>query len=154
QGDFNGMSIVVGKDAIYVAGNYADINHQLRPYFNVFPRTGSPAISAQPSNETVALYGSVTLTAAAFGQGALFYQWKFNGQNIPGATNANLTLTNAQTSASGRYSVVVSNTMGIVRSDDAFVTVLAPVIITGQPQPRSVPPGTNVTLSVVASGNP
>jgi hypothetical protein len=55
----------------------------------------------------------------------LSYQWKKNGDNIPGATNSTLTFANATISNSGSYSVVVSNAYGEVTSSAATLTVLA-----------------------------
>jgi hypothetical protein len=44
------------------------------------------------------------------------YQWLFNGANLAGATNASLTLNNVTFAQAGSYSVVVSNSAGIVTS--------------------------------------
>jgi len=44
------------------------------------------------------------------------YQWLFNGSSLAGATNASLTLNNVTFAQAGSYSVVVSNSAGIVTS--------------------------------------
>ena len=51
------------------------------------------------------------LTAAATGLGTLSYQWQFNGTNISGASNTNLTLNNVQPTNAGSYTVVVTNAL-------------------------------------------
>lgn len=90
------------------------------------------------------------LTAA--GDGASAYQWRFNGEEIPGATNSFLTLKNVQTTNSGNYSVVVSNLAGINPSSNAFLTVNVPPFITTQPQSHHADAGSTTMLDVVAGG--
>ncbi|MDB6023905.1 MAG: hypothetical protein JWM68_128 [Verrucomicrobiales bacterium] len=51
------------------------------------------------------------------------YQWKIGGTNINGATNATLTLTNAQPINSGTYTVTISNIAGSITSTQALVRV-------------------------------
>lgn len=52
------------------------------------------------------------------------YQWRFNGTNIAGATNASLTFDPVQLVNQGSYSVVVGNSAGSVTSSNAFLTVI------------------------------
>ena len=42
----------------------------------------------QPTNQFVLPGTNVTLTALALGTGPVTYQWRFEGTNLPGATNA------------------------------------------------------------------
>jgi hypothetical protein len=69
------------------------------------------------------------------GQGASFtvvataappptYQWRKDGVAIPGATGATLTITNAQPSDAGSYSVAVTNAAGSVTSTTSTLAVL------------------------------
>ena len=79
----------------------------------------APQITTQPTN-TTATYGSnATFTVAASGVPAPVYQWRKNGAVISGATNASLTLTNAQVTDIATYSVVASNSIGSVISSNA-----------------------------------
>jgi hypothetical protein len=82
---------------------------------------GFPVISVHPQNQNfaVGVTGSISVTAS----GATSYQWRFNGSEIPGATDATLTLTNAQIANSGYYTVLVKNSFGWVPSQLAYVTV-------------------------------
>ncbi len=66
----------------------------------------------------------MTWTVGASGVPAPSYQWRWNGTNIVGATNAMLTLNNFQPMQTGSYGVVVSNFAGTVASVDAIVTVI------------------------------
>jgi hypothetical protein len=99
-----------------------------------------PAITVQPTNQTVAVGTTVTLAVTATGTAPLSYQWQLDETNlmdgtnmsgsiISGSTNATLTITNAQASDSGSYSVVVTNVAGSVTSSNAVlsVVIMAPI---------------------------
>ncbi|MFO1449386.1 MAG: immunoglobulin domain-containing protein [Opitutaceae bacterium] len=67
------------------------------------------------------------------------YQWRKDGQDLPGATTANLVLANVQPSHAGLYTVSVSNFWGSVTSSNFRLTVLQNLprgipIITQQPE--------------------
>lgn len=94
-----------------------------------------PTILSWPTNQFVALGSNVTLTVTASGTEPLSYQWLNNGTNIMGATDNSFTMLDAQTSASGEYSVVVSNAYGVAVTPAASVVVFpipvkSPVFIT------------------------
>jgi hypothetical protein len=109
-----------------------------------------PIITQPPSSQTNALRQTVTLSASAVGSPPLSYQWRLNGGNVPGATNATLVLANLQLTDAGTYSVSVFNAVGSTVSTPATLTVLMPVMITQPPAGVSVRPGTNVTFTVGA----
>ena len=114
-----------------------------------------PVITQQPQSQTVSAGTNVMLAVGATGLPPLLYQWRFNGTNILGATNASLPLVNVQTNQSGNYDVIVANAAGSVTSAVAVLTVIisgTPPAITQQPQSQSVAAGANVQLSVVATG--
>lgn len=52
------------------------------------------------------------------------YQWRCGTMNISGATNATLKLNSVQASNDGNYSVIVSNSFGVVVSANASLAVL------------------------------
>ena len=85
-----------------------------------------PVITTQPTGSSVTTGGSFSLSVVATGSG-LSYQWALNGTAISGATSATYTVSNAQTSNAGTYTVVVSNSAGSVTSSSATVSVSAPV---------------------------
>ncbi|MBI5384152.1 MAG: immunoglobulin domain-containing protein [Verrucomicrobia bacterium] len=70
----------------------------------------------QPQTQTVVAGTNVTLSVAATGTEPFSYQWRRNGVNLAGQSNANLTHLNAQPAYSGNYDVVVSNALGSVTS--------------------------------------
>jgi len=66
-----------------------------------------------------------TFTVAATGE-ALSYQWRLDGQDLPGETNQTCIRTNAQLADEGDYTVQVSNTDGAVISEAARLWVVPP----------------------------
>ncbi|MGO9586784.1 MAG: immunoglobulin domain-containing protein [Limisphaerales bacterium] len=122
----------------------------------------SPEITVQPTptNQSLAVGSTATLTVTALGTMPLHYQWKLNGTNVAnvnghiiGATTNVLVISNAQTTNSGDYTVVVTNIAGSVTSSNAYVTVtnILPSI-TSQPTSQTVVVGANVTNTVIATG--
>ena len=91
-----------------------------------------PTITSHPTNKTIVAYMTATFTVGASGPN-LSYQWLFNGNIIPGATTATLTLTNVQASQAGQYRAVVLNPASSTASSNATLTVLIPANITQQP---------------------
>jgi len=115
-----------------------------------------PAISSQPSGQTLLAGQSIQLSVTASGSSPLSYQWLKSGAVIAGATAATYSVTGVTTSDSGSYSVVVSNAYGAVYSSSATVTVAQPAapVITTQPRSVSATSGSTVSFTVEASGTP
>lgn len=104
----------------------------------------APTITAQPLSQTVHAGNNATLTVSATGSLPLSWQWRFNGTDIPNATNYNLVLVSVSAGQSGAYSVVVSNALGKVTSADAILTVTFPAsLYVWQGSPNPTPPYTN-----------
>ncbi|HNU98400.1 MAG: DUF4623 domain-containing protein [Verrucomicrobia bacterium] len=84
-----------------------------------------PGIATQPANATV-WQGAQTYTfsVGVSGTQPFTYQWRFNGEEIAGATSPTLTLSNIASASQGAYSVVVSNLSGSATSAEATLTVL------------------------------
>jgi hypothetical protein len=113
--------------------------------------TGSaPVVTIPPSGVVVAQGANAVFAVTASGTAPLSYQWRKDGVPISGATSATLTVTNAQTSNAGSYSVSISNAFGSVVSGTATLTVASPPVITAQPVSRAASAGDSVTLSVTA----
>ena len=90
----------------------------------------APYIVTQPSSQTIGLGADAAFSVVAGGTEPLSYQWSFNGSTpLAGATNASLTISNAQPSNSGNYSVIVSNAYGSAASQDATLSVIAGTIL-------------------------
>lgn len=88
--------------------------------------SGAPAFTIQPATQTTIKGGSVQFHARAVGIQPMSYQWQFDGENIPGATDDNLALTGVQGTNLGSYRVMVSNALGAVVSPAATLTIPYP----------------------------
>ncbi|MBN2506889.1 MAG: immunoglobulin domain-containing protein [Verrucomicrobia bacterium] len=85
--------------------------------------TSPPVLVAQPQSQTVGSGGDVVFSVTAPGTAPLSYQWRFNGADMPGATNASLRITGVQSTHAGEYVVVVSNAWGVTVSASAILNV-------------------------------
>jgi hypothetical protein len=121
------------------------------------PITGGdvPVIGTQPSAQTVLRGATATFSVSASGSAPLSYQWRKNGAAIGGATAATYTTPATTDFDNGAlYSVVVTNSLGVVTSSAALLTVNVAPAITTQPANVSVASGQAATFSVVATGRP
>jgi hypothetical protein len=103
--------VVVGPSASDVSfvANYSDLS--------------APSIITQPFSQTAIIGSNATFSVSAIGTARLYYQWRFNGASITGATNSTYTRINVQIPDAGNYSVVVTNATGTATSANAVLTV-------------------------------
>jgi hypothetical protein len=88
----------------------------------------APTISIPPQSQTVEKGNNATFTVTANGTQPLYYQWRFNGGDLAGATGTSYTRFNAQTNDAGQYTVAVTNAAGATTSTPpATLTVTVPV---------------------------
>ena len=114
----------------------------------------APSITAQPVGQSGLGSAPATFTVGANGTAPLRYQWRFNGTNIFGATNASFTLGYVRPENSGLYRVTVFNGVGSVESSNAALNVLLGPVFTLSPTNFFVRPGSNAVFTAAASGNP
>ncbi len=113
--------------------------------------------SAVADTKTIGVGQSIKISVTADGAQPFTYQWHKNGVVISGATSADYVTGVAAvvTTVPDQYYATVTNTVGSVDSDIAFLTVLdapaAPVIST-QPTAKVVTAGSSVSFTVVATG--
>ena len=115
-----------------------------------------PAIATQPAAITFNPGQTGSLTVAATGTAPLGYQWKKDGVDVSGATDATLALSNVTAADAGSYTVTITNAYGTVTSDAAVVTVTTsaiPATIIGHPASLTVDAGQSATFSVSAYGS-
>ncbi len=111
-----------------------------------------PVIYSQPQSRTNLAGTSASFSVFVVGSPSS-YQWRRNGSDLGGATQANLLLSNVGPTDSGGYSVVVTNFAGAVTSSVANLIVLVPPSILAGPQSLTVDQGQAATFSVAAAGS-
>lgn len=102
-------------DDIRVGTTFADVYSS--------PVLVPPSITQQPADSTAIEGGPASFTVNVTGSAIIGFQWKFNGTNLPGATNSTLTLNNLSLNQAGAYSVTVTNIAGTADSIAALLTV-------------------------------
>lgn len=89
-----------------------------------------PTILRQPETQLISLGNTLTLYVIAYSSSPLFYKWKKNGIDIPGATSATYSIPSVTFADTGSYTVEVYNGLGSVLSAVAVVNVIStPVFI-------------------------
>ena len=81
-----------------------------------------PTITTQPQSQTVIAGTPATFSVTARGVAPLDYQWLLNGQPINTATDYSYSIARVQSSQAGTYTVVVSNSYGMVLSAPATLS--------------------------------
>ena len=85
--------------------------------------SGAPVLGTAPALAATG-EASVTLAATSIASPVLVtYQWRRNGQNIPGADRPVLTLAHPAPADAGSYTLVATNTLGTVESAPTALTV-------------------------------
>jgi hypothetical protein len=117
-----------------------------------FADGAAPVITAQPTDQTPLATTDTRFSVVASGPAPLRYQWRFNGANLSGATNALLVLTNVQPEQAGVYSVGVFNPTGFAQSSNVALSVLFGPWFLRHPQSTNARAGTTVSFSALALG--
>lgn len=112
-----------------------------------------PTIQTQPTETSVCVNATATLSVAATGAAPLAYQWRKDGSDVSGATEATLSIPNATAAANGLYDVIVTNDCGSATSAPARLTVRDQTAVTTQPAARTACPGTTTVFNVAAAGS-
>jgi hypothetical protein len=96
----------------------------LTAMFSAFGQPIGLEITQQPLSRMIYVSTNATFSVGAAGSPAPSFQWRFNGNDLPGKTNASLIVVSAQFTNAGPYSVVVRNDGGSVTSQTAWLSVL------------------------------
>jgi hypothetical protein len=136
------------RGVILVSRDGVEWSDSLTPLF-------APILTYQPQSFEFLPGEGVSLYAQAVGNPVPTYQWRFNGNDIPGATQSGFEITNAMASHAGNYTIVVRNEIGAVTSLVATLTVpmRAPEFI-GQPQDFEAVIGGDFSLLAYADAAP
>jgi gliding motility-associated-like protein len=118
----------------------------------------SPAITAQPMNDSKCTGGTASFSVTATGAG-LTYQWRRNGVNlsdggnVSGSATATLTITGVSATDAAAYDVVISGTCAPpVTSNTATLVIDALPVINTHPSSISACEGSVATFNVAAAG--
>ncbi len=120
----------------------------------------APAITTQPTDQTVVSGNPVSFSAAASGFPAPTVQWQVSTDggatfnNIPGATSTTLTFSAAASNDGYQYQAVFTNTAGTATTTAATLTVNVPPSVTTNPTNQMVLLGSSVSFTAAASGKP
>jgi hypothetical protein len=86
----------------------------------------APAITTQPSSQSICNGNAVTFNVIATGTPTPTYQWRKAGNNITGATNNSYNIPSVAAGDAAAYSVVLTNSCGTTTSNNATLTVNQP----------------------------
>ncbi len=109
-------------------------------------------ILAHPQDLTRDPGQPATFSVSASGTAPLGYQWRKNGEPIPGEESDSFTLPAVAEDDEGAYDVIVTNVVGPVTSAAAALSVNDPVSIVQQPASQGVFQGVAATFAVQVSG--
>jgi alpha-tubulin suppressor-like RCC1 family protein len=112
-----------------------------------------PSISQVPRDQTAVAGGVALFSVEAEGTGPLRYQWRFEGEDLPGRTTPVLEIKNVSEAHSGEYQVIVSNDYGSVASLPAALIVGLPPEILEHPSSQWAVLGGAVFFRVQTSGD-
>jgi alpha-tubulin suppressor-like RCC1 family protein len=109
-------------------------------------------ISEQPKHRTGFLNGAIQLSVRATGVEPISYQWLHDEQEVPGATDKDLVITNVQWEHAGDYKVNVKNEEGTVTSVPAHLSVKTLASWGLPPDGRNELPGGLTNIVSIADG--
>jgi hypothetical protein len=114
---------------------------------------GVPVIITQPVDGNTTVGNSISFAVEANGEPPLTFQWKKDGINISGATDANHTIASAQLTDSGIYRVIVTNLAGSTTSRSARLVVGEVPAFTLHPVDLNSTAGQSLWIMVHARGS-
>lgn len=117
----------------------------------------APLITRQPQSVVTRENDYANFLVTATGLPDVQYQWLHNGSIISDATDPVLELFNITSTQAGSYQVEVSNSAGLVYSNEVELTVLdaaTPPVFISQPENTIIEIGESLELNVQVEGNP
>jgi uncharacterized delta-60 repeat protein len=142
QWSYNGVEIAGATSSVYTisslrqadAGNYSVIVTEKNAAGNTAASTQTnlvvnaslvpPQITLAPAPKFVTVGASATFSVTVNGYPTPTYQWNFNGSPINGATSSSYSISSAQVTNIGLYSVTLTNSSGSLTSDEVPLTVV------------------------------
>jgi hypothetical protein len=118
--------------------------------FYALSHSHTPCITNQPTSHIGVTKGNASFNVGAIGNGALSYQWWFNGTNpLPNATNASLVLTNIAVTNQGTYTATVADS-----TPDFSPITSATATLTVKPLFLSAAISSNRNVKITLNGAP
>ena len=111
-----------------------------------------PVIESHPIAAASCVGSPVTFAVVATGTSPRF-QWRKDGNDLPGATGPTLTIASPTLADAGSYACAVTNSCGNAVSNAAALTVRSSPVIISQPADALSCDGVAATFTVVASGS-
>jgi hypothetical protein len=103
---------------------YSSSSGSINLNLNIVVTTGPPILVAPPTDQFALIGATASFSVGVYGATPFYYQWRFFGTNVPGATNSVFTLSDVNTNMVGPYSVLVSNALGSVTSSPVALSVI------------------------------
>ncbi|MFM2082156.1 MAG: hypothetical protein RL380_847, partial [Verrucomicrobiota bacterium] len=91
--------------------------------FQIGESSITPSITSQPSSVRVNIGLPASFSVTASGAPMLTYQWRQNGTNVSGATNATLNFASTIDTHAGNYTLILTNGNGAVTSSIVTLTL-------------------------------
>jgi hypothetical protein len=111
--------LTMANDATTIT-NYSNPTYVLAGWT---PQLAPIQLTQLPGTSSAPVGGSITFTVSVAANPTATYQWQKNGQPIAGQTGATLTLSSVTTADAGEYSVAIQNSVGMITSNTATLTV-------------------------------
>jgi formylglycine-generating enzyme required for sulfatase activity len=112
-----------------------------------------PKILSPPRSQTVKAGRSAELAVEVTGAQPISYQWYQDARLLPGQTKATLSITNAQLTHTGTYTLTVKNHLGTVSSPGTRLAVTPNLELDVHPQSTGSPRRSTVVLEARAVGD-
>jgi hypothetical protein len=158
NGDFAVPFQVPATSSQFISATATDPNDNTSEFSASFQVQTPPVLQSQPTNSVLIQGTGTNFCVTAVGTPPFFYQWRLNGANIPGATNACYTIPVAQLINGGSYSVVVVNALGDLNTTAASILLPLPALQGADMFTNRVaivgPGGTNSGSNIGATSEP
>jgi hypothetical protein len=119
-----------------------------------------PVITSHPANQKIKVGDALNLNVVVAGTGTIQYQWQYNQNDLADQTSKELMIEDVQLTHAGQYRVIATTLGGRVVSESSVVTVdvstpvaSEPPVITQQPLSQTLAVGSELRLSVEATGD-
>ena len=138
---------------LLIGGTFTTINNTNFPYLGrLYGNQYPPEFVIQPVSRATNIGANVTFSAQVSNPTITSFQWRKDGNNIPGATGTSYSLFNVQLVDVGNYSVFVNNAVGGTTSSNALLQVGIAPSFTAPPSSLTVTQGQSANFTVGASG--